>query len=251
MNQLMIYVEGIVKPIAATQSRKLRMRADLLAHLESALEEERLFDPGDEAGALERAKFRLGKPTELTRQLQQTVPAVESTLLGRLSLPPRIDELEQRMAYVPGQRGAMTMGHKTLLSAMATLSATPLFLSMHSALASVDMEAVHPALSTAGTFVGCLVLLLCSYRFVFAAANSEESFDWPGAMKRGGVILALQLGMAFFLAATIADRAATSREVLNCVTLALAFLIGSGLIARWISVLRRPYDEWLKLDIAR
>ena len=48
---LMIYVERIVRPVRARQSRKLRMRRELLAHLEAALEEERCNRSDDAAAA--------------------------------------------------------------------------------------------------------------------------------------------------------------------------------------------------------
>ena len=37
MKELMIHVERIVRPVIATQGRKLRMRMELLAHLQAAL----------------------------------------------------------------------------------------------------------------------------------------------------------------------------------------------------------------------
>ena len=52
IKKLMIHVETLVRPVRATESRKLKMRRELLAHLTEALEEERAAG-GSDAEALE------------------------------------------------------------------------------------------------------------------------------------------------------------------------------------------------------
>src|SRR5689334_20531134 len=42
MKALMVHVERIVRPVRASARRKLRMRRELLVHLQSAVEQERL-----------------------------------------------------------------------------------------------------------------------------------------------------------------------------------------------------------------
>ena len=97
MKELMIHVERIVKPVVATQGRKLRMRMELLAHLQATLDEERHRSAGDERIAIEHAKLRLGDSVELTRNLQQTVPIVERILLAKLPVSHHLDYLERRL----------------------------------------------------------------------------------------------------------------------------------------------------------
>jgi hypothetical protein len=109
MKDLMIHVEEIVRPIRAFERRKLRMRRELLAHLSSALEEETRQDP---AGALDRAKRRIGDPAALTRQFQQSVPEWERLLTAHLPMPALITRWEKRSevhwaALTPGQGAAV------------------------------------------------------------------------------------------------------------------------------------------------
>lgn len=68
---LMIAVERIVRPIRAMESRKDRMREELLGHLQQLVERE---------GGLDRALQEFGEPDELREQLQATVPAIERVL---------------------------------------------------------------------------------------------------------------------------------------------------------------------------
>jgi hypothetical protein len=70
---LMVEVERAVRPVRASQARKLRMREELLAHLTAIFEEE-AARCGDEQNALSQAKQRFGDPRELACELQQTVP---------------------------------------------------------------------------------------------------------------------------------------------------------------------------------
>ena len=142
----------------------------------------------------------------------------------------------------------MTLGHITILTAMAMLAAVPLFISMYSATTS-GTPAAHMTVCLVGTLVGWCALLLASSRFVFAAARPDHQFNWPGTLTRGAVILALQIGLTFFVAFAMANRCATIGAVVTCAASTVALLAISLLIARYIGVLRRPYDEWLTLEV--
>ena len=74
LTQLKIIVERPVRPVRASNSRKRKMREELLAHVVGVFEEEtaRL---GDERAALERTALRFGNPADVTSELQETVPA--------------------------------------------------------------------------------------------------------------------------------------------------------------------------------
>jgi ATP-dependent Clp protease ATP-binding subunit ClpC len=74
LNELKIVVERVVRPIRAAMDRKRQMREELLAHLVSTFEEE-AEKLGDEQAGLAEAKRRFGDPSELSGQLQRTVPA--------------------------------------------------------------------------------------------------------------------------------------------------------------------------------
>src|SRR4051812_22880360 len=66
------HVERAVRPVHATEQRKLRMREELLSHLTQVLvqEQTRL---SDEAAALAATYERFGNPVELTAELNRSV----------------------------------------------------------------------------------------------------------------------------------------------------------------------------------
>ena len=74
LTQLKIIVERAVRPAWASTSRTGKMREELLAHVVGVFEEE-WAKLGDERAAVERTALRFGNPAELTRQLQESVPA--------------------------------------------------------------------------------------------------------------------------------------------------------------------------------
>ena len=74
ITQLKIIVERAVRPVRASTSRKRKMREELLAHVVGVFEEESA-KLGHERAAVERTAVRFGNPTEVTRQLQESVPA--------------------------------------------------------------------------------------------------------------------------------------------------------------------------------
>jgi hypothetical protein len=73
LSPLKIIVERAVRPVRASTSRKGKMREELLAHVVGVFEEEAKL--GDERAAVERTALRFGNPAEVTRQLQESVPA--------------------------------------------------------------------------------------------------------------------------------------------------------------------------------
>jgi hypothetical protein len=250
MNELMIHVERIVRPVRATQRRKLRMRRELLAHMLAAFEEERHRFPGDERGAIEQATLRLGEPAELTATLQRTVPLVERVLLARLPMSRGFENWERRAARrLYGKRSEMTLGHISVLSLMAMLALVPLLMSLLFALKNAAAPTPDP-LFVLGMLIGWPALLVASYRFVFAAATPDAHLPWFGTLRRGAVVLALQIALICLAVAAIVNRSPTIREIVTCASATVVFLAVSTLVARWIGVLRRPYDEWLTLKIA-
>jgi hypothetical protein len=74
LTHLKIIVERAVRSVSASTSRKRRMREELLAHVSGVFEEESA-KLDNERAALERTALRFGSPVDVTRQLQDTVPA--------------------------------------------------------------------------------------------------------------------------------------------------------------------------------
>ena len=72
-------IERTVRPLRAATPRKLKMREELLAHLESIYAEELARTQNPDA-ALSAAANRFGNPADLTRELQSTVPFIERFL---------------------------------------------------------------------------------------------------------------------------------------------------------------------------
>src|SRR5580765_962303 len=65
-------VERAVRPVHATEQRKLRMREELLAHLTAIYVEEQ-SRLADETAALAASRERFGDPAELTAELNRSV----------------------------------------------------------------------------------------------------------------------------------------------------------------------------------
>ena len=74
LTRLKIVVERAVRPVRASVSRKRKMREELLAHVIGVYEEE-FSRLDDEHTALEHTALRFGNPSEVTSQLQASVPA--------------------------------------------------------------------------------------------------------------------------------------------------------------------------------
>jgi hypothetical protein len=79
LTQLKIIVERAVRPVRASTSRKRKMREELLAHVVGVFDEESA-KLGDDRAALERTALRFGNPSEVTGQLQASVPASDGIL---------------------------------------------------------------------------------------------------------------------------------------------------------------------------
>lgn len=80
MKPLMIHVERAVRPVRAEHTTKCNMREELYAHLISIYDQER-EQSADEETAITSACRRFGRPSELTAELQQTVPRLERVLV--------------------------------------------------------------------------------------------------------------------------------------------------------------------------
>src|SRR6516164_11496581 len=74
MAGLKIIVERAVRPVRVSNSRRRKIREELLAHVAGVFEEERARVDDDQT-ALERTALRFGNPAEVTKQLQESVPA--------------------------------------------------------------------------------------------------------------------------------------------------------------------------------
>ena len=85
MKRLRNLVERAVRPVRASEARKNRMREELLGHLMALYDQERIAGE-DQDRAVAVALARFGLPTDLTRELQHSVPRIERVLWAPLPL---------------------------------------------------------------------------------------------------------------------------------------------------------------------
>ncbi len=256
MNDLMIHVERIVRPVRARQSRKLRMRRELLAHLQAALEEDRAHAP-DEPSALEQATRRLGEPAELTRELQQSVPLIERLLLART--PMKWSRWEKHAGKVFGLYDPATVAHQLILLGSGVLAVVIIWMfSPHIPPEArtrffVD-EFDHPGRAKTVITIVWAVQMIWFYfgmRFLTAAAAPAGRFHLLRVIGAGILVLLAQGLLMFLIATQIIGRSPTPAEMAQSLGITLP-LLGIGiLVGRGVAALRRPYDEWLTLDLSQ
>jgi hypothetical protein len=253
MDELMIHVERIVRPVRAFESRKLQMRRELLGHLQEAMEDERRLHPDDEGTATEEALRRLGDPAALTRQLQKTVPLFERLLMLKLPITRTGERAEARagvMLY--GTLPRLTTGHTALLALLAgPLVGLPCYTPqiVRDVLTHVGRPA-HVGVFFGGVLIGLSLLILAAYRLVFAAAEPGQPLWRARVIRPAAIVLALQVAFQFFVAAAAADRLPTGSDLAVSVTVTLGLLVCSIFVSRYVAHLRQPYDPWLRLDVA-
>jgi hypothetical protein len=252
MKELMTYVEGIVRPVRAFAPRKLRMRRELLGHLQDALLDEEQQHPEDGSTALDRARRRLGEPKELTEQLQQTVPVGERLLMTNLPLPKKLEQAEQGAARrLYGKCGPMTFGHQAALAFLAACCVAPWYApkSVRDSIQHTGTPA-HLTLFFIGLMASLWVMLLVSSRMVRAAAEPTPRLWRPRVLKLAATLFALQIAYLFFVAAAAADRLPTVRDLVIGVVVIVPVLLSAILLARKVAHLRQQYDEWMTLDVS-
>ena len=257
MKELMIHVERIVRPLRASQRRKLRMRRELLAHLTAALEEERTCSP-DEAGAIAAAKQRLGDPAALARQLEQSVPRVERLMYTRIAFLSRLESLQNKklrllmgesnhLEMMGASRAALLMTIGGLVSA-AAFAVPALFFYNPQTLALGPDHPVRWPISWLSFIVIWLLWFGTCMRFVSEVAMPAKPWR-PGAAVGYCVTLTGLLTLWTFLAAVFFDRSVAFFDVARSGACACVLLFALTLIGRALGSLPRPYEEWLTLDI--
>jgi uncharacterized membrane protein len=252
MKELMTHVERIIRPVRALQSRKLRMRHELLAHLQSAFDEESAYG-SSEAMSIRQAVARLGNPTELTKELQRTVPWAERVLLARIPVSHTIERWEEQGARKLYGVGAITLLHISILSGVAgLLSGIPSYMveSVKHSLTHSTVAPAHPGLFFVGILLVWQAIFVVSCRFVMAAADPHKRPTPIPTLRRAGAVIALQIVFVIVATAAALDRLPTFAEIIGNIAVTVMLLVCSILVARWVASRRRPYDEWLTLDLA-
>ena len=252
MKQLMIHVEKIVRPVRAMQFRKLRMRRELLAHVQAAFEEERAAG-ADESAALERSMRRLGDPVDLTRTLQQSVPWLERTLMARVPATSLLDRMERHSEGTFGLDRSVTMLHSAIIVLGGTVVAylalllAALAMSPREMLGAMLARPRDAVIMNLVNVVAILVLVTTCTKLMFDIARGRGLRNQ--LIRIACVVLMPAVTMCVTIAAT-AQRGPTVIETIRSGIIGLALLLTCLSLAQIVARLRRPYDPWLTLDLA-
>ncbi|HVX86424.1 MAG TPA: hypothetical protein VH253_16700 [Phycisphaerae bacterium] len=250
---LMIHVERIVRPLRATSARKLRMRRELLAHLQSALDEERERIP-DQPAAIAAALKRLGDPAELRRSLDASVPRIEKLFLFRFRSPARMHAWGERSNREMGIEG-MTLLPTLLAGISGTLLAycAPALNALYFGRHYRDVLEVALGNHTPRLQLGmlaCAVLSLAPMVMAFHVIGRRaraERLGWKDAALAAAFITA---SLAWMSAAILSVGSAISWPPLAVsIVTALLALAALSLLGRWVRTVPRPHTEWLRLPL--
>lgn len=248
---LMQHVESIVRPLRATQRRKLRMRRELLAHLQSALAEESPHHP-TESAALDAAKSRLGTPADLTAQLQRSVPFLERLLLAHFPAPRALTRWEALTA----KKWAPFSASQQILITLATVGIT--LVSLPTAIYLLPEErrsAFFNLQSTAPSHY----LLICLAAFLILATlplltiGLAEKLSTTPRLPTLHLVATTLLLSAWFLFShsAIAQQPLAPATITLSLLTALALTTFQTLATRAIAKLPNPYHEWQQLPLTR
>lgn len=217
MKELMIHVERIVRPLRGDVS-KLRMRRELLAHLQAAYDQERGAGRSHEE-ALAEAKRRLGDPAALAAELQASMPWYET--IGTTPFP--------RWVSVVCWAAALVV--PLVVGALIVLPAVP-----------------FPA--RALCVAGILLMELCfPLWFLCVAPFFTKRVSWPRVVIAGLAALGCQLLSQAMMAYSLSNRIVASELAASLLGQLVipAFCVIPPLLQRFAN---RPLKTWLDLEIA-
>ena len=249
LNEMMIHVERIVRPVRAEPRRKLAMRRELLGHLQAALVEERAGGL-DEAAAWEAVKKRLGEPAELTRELQKSVGWLRTALWGPV----------RGLGWLPERPGAsLNLGVIAMKPWQAALFmvATQVFIyggivgfAMARGEAVLLAAAAHTwqvKLKVAVVVWVTLIGLIASFGFSVAEAAAQRRMRRVVGMGLGGTvaIVVWQLGMSALLGGV----GPVWLTVAGGVAAGVVMTAGLAWLGRFLRRGMREFGEWMTLDV--
>ncbi len=263
IRELMICVERIVRPVRAFQSRKLKMRRELLNHLLSAVEEER-GRGADDATAIDRAKRRLGEPADVTRELQMSVWLPERLLMAKLPISKTLENVEARTSRRWGFNGRMTMAHTLVLTGtgilMSTISTSlsvkPLVIDRSAWSSDAPLWGAKGLIGLAWLIENTVIMLYCAFAIATSRPKDESPSSEASARSRrrarvlAAIILPLHV-IWMILICTIfgGGRSLTAGDLITGLAMCVGTLLLLKLFGRVMAKVRRPYDEWLALEV--
>jgi hypothetical protein len=251
MKELMVHVERAVRPVRAEPARKLKMRRELLTHLTSIYEEE-LARRSDPAAAPAEALRRFGDPAALTRELQDSVPALERILhtpIPSFGWMTAIQRLGSR-------RSGESDRHYAVRSAvwqgvLLTTSAAPL---VGIRMAGSGWALGSSELAVLAVCLAALVVLNSVFVYLLAGMAREVCGDlrsaalfraaghWAGAVAAG--LASAPVGARLLLG----NESPHYRLPVIAAVLAVV-LLGFAVLIRLDAVVKRRQSEWTALEI--
>ena len=178
MTGLKIIVERAVRPVQVSNTRRRRIREELLAHVGGVFEEERARLDDDRA-ALERTALRFGNPAEVTKQLQDSVPAG--------------DHIARIWEGQPGEATLWVLLRLAYVASACGLVAACVVVLATGRVAALPREAMIPATYA---FLG---LPLYLFSVAFLTDCFEKAFYDRAKVSRLRVALSACIGLLFML----------------------------------------------------
>jgi len=252
------YIEQVVGPIRAYDTRKDRIREELAAHLVASTEGERSRS-GDEGEAVERAIRRMGEIGELSRSLQESVPRLERWLCTPLPALSWVDTVDRVMSPRPGEmplRHAVriTVGLTAAIAAMM-LIVVPVATTIQARPRTDWATTLHWAIAT------LMVAAVGSLLFTLLGAAMIRAIQEPRAGRLRiafyavlSSVLALHLGMSFAWIVSLGPRQVWPFARSDWPRLLAASLLAPPLLlyaARESIARQRRRDPWGLDELAR
>lgn len=258
MTDLMTHVERIVRPVRADWS-KLRMRRELLAHLQASYEEERARGL-DHPAAVAAAKRRIGDPAALTAQLQDSVSRFERFAVSPLPGSRLLDRLAGRYADIPtlvswgrARQPGTPFHWPSLLAAavvlpiLALILPTPAFLT--SAMAPAAAPPGHARLLIAAAVLAMECQAALYYVLWIDLSGIAGRRPWPRVIAFTAACV-----LAGVLWQCLLDQALAGHPL----SIPLAQAVGEQLLlftvilpaTLFVTLARRRVRPWLSLDLA-
>ena len=239
LTQLKVIVERAVRPVRASTSRKGKMREELLAHVVGVFEEEAVR-LGDDRAALEQTALRFGNPAEVTRQLQESVPAR--------------DAVRRYWEGRPGEPASRTAIRVAWVSGTFALVLAVFFLAF--ALVTVGSVGAWPREALMISLCAVLAVPAWLSGLVYLTSFMDKALYGPAGRSRLKVAVVVAVSWLFMLLllAAVSWPTWSAEWDRTSAVLMAAFLVGSAPCLPWAlarsSLLRRRYhEEWGHLPI--
>jgi cation transport ATPase len=241
-------VERAVRPVRASEARKLPMRLELLGHLTSLYEEERVR-LGDDDAAFEAACARFGDPVELSQELDRTVGP-----LGRVAWAEDriLRTVERQLGYREDRSIAWHLGRMILVATLAPLGVTGLVaFAVFFVLSEEPSRSELLSLLPFPFFVASLTFLLHGTGIALASSFFDaERPRWGRAFLQAVACVVAMTILLYALWWAVIDDLNGLLADLPIAVVVVALLPIGLILAAWSSEqTERPLREWSRLQL--